>query len=399
MKKGAPFISALALLAAVAAPSAQAAQAPPLVATAANPCAHRIFCGPLRIWPRSRSERALVLAQAAEIAMDATARARLRPLSVHFAVPSLPTSLAGPLAASGPPVAVGGGPHIGATALGIAATDLLDDALSRILRIPSRATDAENEARAIAAIDAGVVAIHRAARAEAQLRGLRDGCQRAIDGGSVPYPIVYAPAQGWGQVYSLPGYAAAVIWGAGASPCPAYQFVLPAGSIYQIPPISVAPYHSLDASIAGVGIGIDAASKVVPLAIRAGEWTWNHALPRNPSERRAFIFDAGMSLLDGLATSAGTAHGLREVDPFVRPFVRGGFAEIVGSWAIESAIARPLTRRWSPAQRAMMYQSAATQHFFGAITWDFHLDPYAYPVVIDGMAMPSSPYAPAPKGP
>lgn len=350
-------------------------------------------CGPIRLWPRSRPERAMMVAQAMEVGLTAVAESRMRPLTVAFSRAGIPPAVWSTyhLSATGPAVGVGGAARPMDVALGLIGTDLVDGALSHLLRIGRRARAADDYARALSAVDAGMVRIVRSNRAEAALRTARDACSAALVGASTGTDgiAIYSPMHGPGTYYSIQG---PVFWGA-PDQCD-WRFVLPAGSPWATSFSTVGRYRDIGPQIAAWSVGLAGASRAVPLAIHAGRWAWDHALPRDRAERRALIADAGLALVDGLVTSAGTARGNKEMDPIVRPFVRGGFGEIVGSWVIDDAITSALTRRWSPAQRAALDLWGAQQHMIGIASWDRSLDPYMYPTVIDGMAMPATPAAP-----
>lgn len=358
---------------------------------APNPCVQRhILCGPIHLWPRARSTRAVVVGQGLEVALTVLADSRLRPLRVRYGLGGVPTNIVTTfgLKAQGPAVGVAGAPDVLHGALGIITTDLVDNVLAQLLHVPRRAQRAENWARAIAALDAGLVRVTRAGRAEAALRASRDACQSAVTPG-----YVYSPAQGVGEY--IPG-GGVIDSGASMAPGCAYQFALPEGSPWlSIAPISVTPYQSLDPIVAANGLGVDAASKALPTTIRIGRWMWHHTLPRNPAERRAWLTEAGLAVVDGLVTSSGTAHGRPEADPLVRPFIHGGFTTIIASWLGSNALAAALTRRWSSAQRQSLFTWSSEQHALGILSWDRHAWPlYLYPEVINGMPLPSAPYEP-----
>lgn len=378
----------------------QAGLGPELAAAIASsrkkPCAHRILCGPVRLWPRSRSARILIGSQALEVGMSAVAISQLRPMRLHFVVPSPAIAKQFFLAPLGPNIGPEKPAPVGSDIIGIAATDFVDTAIARMLRIPPRAQRAANIARAIAALDAGIVRLHRAALAEGALRAAASACAAAIaSAASAGRTIVYSPQQGPGDFLGGPSPDISWLWLGlpGCSASPMMQTYHGAQSEHIG---NAATYRGLGIPIAMGSLGIDGASKMIPITVRAAKYLDGHILPRSRSDRQAFLFNVGAALVDGLVTNAGLrAGGRTEADPIVRPFAHGNFVELMGGWAMEDFIATALTKKWSPDARADLNRWAALQHIIGAFSWSRQSWPkYLYPIVIDGMGLPASPQNP-----
>lgn len=133
-----------------------------------------------------------------------------------------------------------------------------------------------------------------------------------------------------------------------------------------------------------------------------------HLLPRDGGERRAFIVNMLLALVDGVVTRNGLReqrtdlyylptrstsgfsptvppgwtpmappgfhlnprlHNLREIDPLVAPFTHDGLASIVMGSLGWAAVQGTLTRHWSPRSRTTLNYIEAATHVAGMETW------------------------------
>ncbi|HTX56875.1 MAG TPA: hypothetical protein VMD47_07205 [Candidatus Acidoferrales bacterium] len=98
-------------------------------------------------------------------------------------------------------------------------------------------------------------------------------------------------------------------------------------------------------------------------------------VPRDPQERRAFVGNAIGTLIDGIVTARNTrGNPALEGNPFVRPFVRGGFGELLLGWTGMEIGQRSIAHHFH-LEDTRIESMALSEHLSGIASW---LSPRTY---------------------
>ena len=363
---------------------AGALRASPSPTPAPNPCAHRIFCGPLHLIPRSAAQRERLAAQLIASIVEWRAWSAQRS-SASISVPvvdgatGMPTGAVqrasvGFVGGSARPIAISLGTYL----IG----DAIEHAAQSALHEPTATRARWARIDAIAALgDATQWAstfrtVHAAQRSASACQALLDRAPQAVTFSISPF----GPNMPGGMASSAPGWVCGdYIGGTGPYIVPGHA---PLVGVFLAPssPIALPSRRGMRWSV----LALAAQATIEPAAHALRDIGPLHLLPRGPVrllprtlvERRALYLDAGVALLDGLITAHGTrGDPAAEGNPAMRPFIRGGVGMILSAFVVQTIAERTISRRWAPQQRALLLDRDADAHVSGVASW---LSPMAY---------------------
>jgi hypothetical protein len=333
-----------------------------------NPCAHRVFCGPIHILPRDSAgwQRAAaqvvasLVSSSAFRASQARASAIYPQLSFNAGHPVIDGAHADSFGLSGPTNAR---PFFSAFSSYVIG-DVVEHATQSEFRMPAAQKKTFEQIDALGAI--GDAFSYRSTFAAAHdLSTQAQQAQRAIDASQ------FANSK--------------IVWLKGNGPVTlAGNNLLLGGTINAHGPVCFGffscPVIHPGASYSRLVFEAEAAYGLAEIPLRG----LAHAgpirlLPSDPDERRALLANFAAALADGIVTAHGT-HGDPglETDPFVRPFVRGGMQSLMTAWIFQIGLRQMLIH--NAATRTSLDRYETSQHIFGFGSW-LSPDSYGFGVI------------------
>jgi hypothetical protein len=339
-----------------------------------NPCRHRVFCGPIHLLPRTAAEWQRAGAQiASALVENAAFNAARRQSAVVYPIldgtgtHTVFTSLSGTSNVR---------PFFGALAQYAMADTIFDTELSVLHFRPDQRAFLQRVAAIGAVADAVQTApifkaqrvLQRtAAKCEEQVTWVNSGAYAAHFG-------LISARLGWlggpGATFEDSALVdGAVISGAGdwsSIECAQTGGAFRYSALPSLPALRAEHF----------------VSAIIPPAVTLGSITARvtfravrdigpiRLLPRDRTERNAFLANAALTLIDGIVTQHHV-HGQtwREGDRFVRPFAHN-FADLILGWTASELATQIVTRHWSSESRAKLDALSAEDHLLGIESWD-----------------------------